>query len=184
MRICRRLEGLGIVQRELNAIALNNESRTGYTLDIDATQIVAHKLLAAYTYKGEKGYMPMVGHIAENGLIIGDDFRAGNIAPAAENSEFIQYCEAQLPEGKSFTAIRADSAAYQAAIFNHCEKNNQVFAIGAPQDRPVKQAILSIPEENWKPYRDREIAETVHSMEETEKAFRLIVTRKAAGIIQ
>jgi len=27
-------EGLGIVQRELNAIALNNESRTGYTLDI------------------------------------------------------------------------------------------------------------------------------------------------------
>ena len=29
------------------------------------------------TYKGYTGYMPVVGHLAENGLIVGDEFRRG-----------------------------------------------------------------------------------------------------------
>ena len=41
------------------------------------------KKSARITYKGYTGYMPMVGHLAENGLIIGDEFREGNEAPAA-----------------------------------------------------------------------------------------------------
>ena len=38
----------------------------GYTLDIDATGIEADKQSAKMTYKGFTGYMPMVGHVAEN----------------------------------------------------------------------------------------------------------------------
>ncbi|VAW56622.1 hypothetical protein MNBD_GAMMA07-2494 [hydrothermal vent metagenome] len=173
------LDGLEKVQSNLISIALNNESQTDYTLDIDATQIISHKDSAAYTYKGEKGYMPIVGHIAENGLVIGDDFRSGNIAPASENFEFIKYCESQLPTGKRFSAIRIDSAGYQADIINYCEQNNQTFAIGAPLDKAIKQGVLSIPEDQWEKYKDREIAEMVHCMNKTNKAFRLIVTRKA-----
>ena len=30
------------------------------TLDIDASQIVPEKALAQWSYKGEKGYMPLV----------------------------------------------------------------------------------------------------------------------------
>jgi len=172
------LEGLESVQKNLISVALNDDRQSDYTLDIDATQIVAHKKSAAYTYKDEKGYMPMVGHIAENGLIIGDEFRSGNSSPASENYEFIKYCESQLPEGKRFSCLRADSAAYQASIINHCEQNNQYFAIGASMDGAVKQAVLSIKEDQWVEYRDREIAATVHSMNKTHKAFRLIVTRK------
>jgi len=173
------LDGLEKVQSDLISIALNNEGQTDYTLDIDATQIISHKDSAAYTYKGEKGYMPMVGHIAENGLVIGDDFRSGNIAPASENFEFIKHCESQLPAGKRFSAIRIDSAGYQADIINYCEQNNQVFAIGAPMDNAIKQGVLSIPENQWVKYRDREIAEIIHCMNRTQKSFRLIVTRKA-----
>ena len=33
------------------------------TLDIDASQIVSEKAQAQWTYKGEKGYMPLVGHV-------------------------------------------------------------------------------------------------------------------------
>ena len=172
------LEGLESVSKTLNQIALSNDSTEGFTLDLDATQIVAEKSSAQYTYKGEKGYMPMVGHLAENGMIIGDEFRSGNAAPAFENLEFIQHCECQMPEGKKITCVRADSAAYQAAIINHCEDNYQMFAIGASLDCAVKTAILAIPEKDWIRYRDREIAETVHTMNETKKAFRLIVTRK------
>ncbi len=65
--------------------------------------------------------------MAENGLIVGDEFREGNAAPAAGNQEFIQYCEQQLPAGKRIVAVRADSAAYQATIFNACEEKQQRF---------------------------------------------------------
>ena len=53
------------------------------------------------------------------------------------------------------------------------------YAIGAHIDKAVKGAILSIKEDEWKPYGDRYIAETVHCMEKTKKAFRLIVVRSA-----
>ncbi len=45
------------------------------------------------TYKGYTGYMLIVGHLAENGLIAGDEFREGNTSPATRNLEFINYCE-------------------------------------------------------------------------------------------
>jgi hypothetical protein len=56
--------GLGCVNRSVFRRLLKQDDRKSYTLDIDATQIVAEKRDAHYTYKGEKGYMPMVGHIA------------------------------------------------------------------------------------------------------------------------
>jgi hypothetical protein len=41
------------------------------------------------TYKEYTGYMPMVGHLAEDGLIVGDEFRQGNQSPGARNLKFI-----------------------------------------------------------------------------------------------
>ena len=127
-------------------------------------------------YQGEKGYMPMVGHVL--GLVAGYDFREGNAAPAAGNLEFLQACERNMPKGKKITAVRADSAAYQAEIFNWCEATGKVFAIGAHQDTAVKAAIAAIPEGEWKTFRDGAIAATVHCMNKTDKAFRLIVLRR------
>jgi len=46
-----------------------------YTLDIDATAISGQKKEAEMTYKGFKGYMPIVGHLAENELVIYAEFR-------------------------------------------------------------------------------------------------------------
>ena len=142
------------------------------------TQIVAEKREARYTYKGDKGYMPLLGHIAETGLVISFEFRQGNAAPAAGNLEFLQACEGAMPKGKKISALRADSAAYQAAIFNYGEETGKVFAIGADQDAAVKAAIANIREGEWKAFRDGEIADTVHCMNKTNKAFRLIVMRR------
>jgi hypothetical protein len=150
----------------------------GYTLDIDATGILAEKQSAKMTYKGYKGYMPMVGHLSENGLVVGDEFRAGNQAPAARNLQFIKYCIRQLPKGKRIKALRADSAAYQASIINYCEGNGIEFAIGGDLDEAVLNAIKSIPEQDWRAYKTGHIAETVHCMNKTDKAFRLIVIRR------
>lgn len=172
------LAGLGRVQRGVLRKLLRKEARHEYTLDMDATQVVAEKASAQWTYKGEKGYMPLVGTLAENGLIVGDAFREGNAAPCAGNLEFLRDCERRMPAGKRIVAVRADSAAYQAAIFNECEATGKVFAIGADLDAAVKRLIEGISEAAWSPWRDAQVAEVVHCMNQTKKAFRLIVVRR------
>lgn len=52
------------------------------------------------------------------------------------------------------------------------------FAIGVDLDEAVLGAIRAIPKEDWKPYKNGYIAESVHSMDKTKKAFRLIVIRR------
>ncbi len=172
------LAGLAIVNQHHIRRALHRDPTTAYTLDIDATQIIAEKREAKWTYKGERGYMPMVGHLAENGMVLGDEFREGNESPGARNLEFIQHCVAQMPKGKRIAQLRADSATYQATIFNWCETHHVRYAIGGDLDQAVKGVIQAIPSEAWRPYQDGHIAETVHSMNETNQAFRLIVIRR------
>lgn len=172
------LKGLAVVQRRFLKRALKYDEAKGYTLDIDATGIEAQKESAAMTYKGFTGYMPIVGTLAENGLVAGDEFREGNQSPGSRNLEFIKYCIQQMPRGKRIKALRADSASYQADIINYCDKEEMEFAIGADLDEAVMRAIKSLPEGEWRPYHGGHIAETVHCMNRTKKAFRLIVVRR------
>ena len=123
------LEGLEKVNKRSLKRGMKYDGIKDYTLDIDATGILAEKELAKMTYKGFKGYMPIVGHLGENGLVLGDECREGNVAPASRNFEFLKYCERQMPKGKRIKAFRSDSAAYQAKIINHCEGNNIKVAI-------------------------------------------------------
>jgi hypothetical protein len=172
------LAGLEKVNRRLLKRAMKHDGLTGYTLDIDATGIASEKQSAKMTYKGCKGYMPIVGHIAENGLVVGDEFREGNESPASRNLAFITHCVRQMPKGKKITALRSDSAAYQAEIINYCEQNSIQFAIGANCDKAVLTTIKAISKDDWKPYQNGSIAETIHSMNTTKEAFRLIVIRR------
>jgi hypothetical protein len=167
------------VNRELIRWGLDG---TEYTLDMDATQIVAEKQEARRTYKGERGYRPIVGHLGENGLVVGEEFRAGNVSPNTEDLEFIEHCASQLPEGARIAHLRSDSAAYQARIVNWCEERGVSFAVGAALDAGVRASIEAIPQEAWRPYQGGSIAETVHSMNETEQAFRLVVISRPAQL--
>lgn len=171
------LTGLRDINERLVATRLQRMESKKHTLDGDASQIVAEKRTAQFTYKGEQGYMPMIGHLAEAGIIIHDEFREGNVAPAADNLGFIKACEARLPKGHRITQVRLDSAGYQAGIFNYCEATGKTFAIGGHLDKPTQQAIAEIPETAWTHYADCEVAETLHSMNDTHNAFRLIVVR-------
>ena len=176
----RGLKGLEQVNRALVHRQLRTEAQTEYTLDMDATVIEAEKESAQWSYKGVKGYTPLVGHLAENGLVVGDEFREGNESPGAGNLEFLKHCERQLPKGKRIGYFRSDSAAYQADMFNYCELRKIRFAIGADLDEAVRGAIAAIPPEQWRPYQDGWMAETVHTMNKTEEAFRLVVIRRPA----
>jgi len=172
------LAGLAGVNRRILKRALKRDGNSGYTLDIDATGIEAEKKSARMTYKGYTGYMPIVGHLAESGLVIGDDFREGNASPGSCNLEFIKYCRRQLPGEKCIKGFRADSASYQASIINYCQANGIKFAIGGDLDAAVVRQINSLGESDWRTYQNGFIAETIHCMNKTDQAFRLIVIRR------
>src|SRR4030042_95366 len=170
------LQGLARVNRYLVTQVLIRDGRKEYTLDNDATIIKSEKEEAKWTYKKEKGYQPLLGFLSELGFVLADEFRDGNVPAGARALEFLKYCESMMPKGKRIRYYRSDSAAYQAEVINHCFDNDMLFTITADQDRGVKEAIKCIKE--WKPYAgDREIGETIHTMNNTREAFRLIVQR-------
>jgi len=42
----------------------------------------------------------MIGHLAENGLLVHEEFREGNDAPASRNLHFIKACRGNMPREK------------------------------------------------------------------------------------
>lgn len=173
------LSGLSFCNKVLIKKSLKKYHKKDFTLDIDATQIIGWKHDAKFTYKGEKGYMPIVGHIAETGMALHDDFRNGNVSPSTRNLQFIKSCVSKMPKGKKIRKFRADSASYQADIFNWCEKNNIKFAVGGRMDAAVKEIVKEIKPEQWKNFQGLSgITRVAHCMQATEKAFDLIIIRR------
>lgn len=173
------------VRRRMNEVnqrvarrMLNRQVQREFTLDIDAFLIESEKRSAQMSYKGKTGYMPIVGHIAELGLIIGYDFREGNVSPGTRNLEFTRKCLSNMPKSRSITAFRADSASYQADVFNFLESRKIQYAVGGRLDISVKTRINELPETAWREYQNGHITEIVHCMERTRKAFRLILIRR------
>jgi hypothetical protein len=153
-------------------------------LDIDASVIESHKESAHYTYKMIPGYTPMLGHI-NGGYIIHSEFREGNVAPADRNLDFVKQSVMQLAKGYQLNYLRADAASYQHRLFDYCEDHGVVYTIGAHLDSRVLESIQEI--KQWKTLKTvdgkehhlkEEVAEFVHTMNESKKAFRLIVVKK------
>ena len=178
------IDGLQRVNRYIVEHTLKSVKHRDLTLDIDATGIAGNKFEAQYTYKGFKGYMPIVGHIAENGVIVAEEFREGNVAPATDNLGFVKKCVAQLPSTKRFSSLRADAASYQVELINYCEENSMSYAIGGKMCRSLKNTIQCVGESSWKRYVDRydvktdsEITTIAWSMEKSTRPFSMIVRR-------
>ena len=79
-----------------------------------------------------------------------------------------------LPQGKRIKYNCSDSATYPAGVINHCSDHDIFFTVTADRDGGVKEAIKNIKE--WQTYqKDREIGETIHTMNNTKQAFWLII---------
>lgn len=180
LRVVRFINGWIVRQR------LRRDKRRGYTLWVDSTLIEAEKREAQMTYKGYKGYHPLLAGLKEVPLLIHWWFREGGSGAGSEAVQFLEQSLKVMPEGKRIKHLSSDAAFYQAEVINFCRKedNKISFSIAADQDCAVKQTIKGIAEEDWQPLRDRkgivtdrEVAETVHCMEKTKEAFRLVVIR-------
>jgi hypothetical protein len=132
--------------------------------------------------KGIRGYHPLLGACTELGLFVGSRFQHGNAAPQEELVSFIEQCQKNVP-GR-FTTIRSDSAAYNSAVINDCFSRHRRFTITADHDSAVMERVRRISQNAWKQGRnpdgtepDYHVAETVHTMDNTAEAFRLVVKR-------
>jgi len=173
--------GLDRVRDKINKRILKRDGMTKYTLDADATEIIGEKADALFTYNGNKGYMPMLGFLYETPVCIYDEFREGNVCPQSGQKEFYLECKKRIPVGKVIGYYRADSASYQAELFNQLEEDGVRYGITVDQDKAVKPLIALMSAEEWKePVKGcgYELAETVHCMEKTKKAFRLVIKRE------
>ncbi len=157
------------------------------TLDIDATEIVAHKADAQWRYNKNKGFMPMVGHIAETGQVVAVDFRQGNVPPAQDNLTFIQQCQQSLPEGCALKALRIDAAGYQTKIIEYCDTQGIEYAIRAKTSTAMRAQIDVASNSDWQPLLDKQgepisdqsTYRTSFCIGDYEKAFTLVIQRKA-----
>jgi len=175
------LAGLDRVRTILNRRQLCHDLRKNYTLDADATYVESWKQDAEFSYRNTKGYYPMLGFLYETPVCLYDEFREGNVSPNTDQISFYQACKSRMPAGKRIARYRADSASYQADLINALEEDGVLWSITASQDAAVKSAMDSIPETAWEEPEagcGYEIAETIHSMEKTKKAFRLVVKRE------
>jgi hypothetical protein len=110
-----------------------------------------------------------------------DEFREGHVSPGAGQLEFYRQCRARMPVGKRLARYRADSASYQAALINELEADQVRWAITADQDVAVKAVIAGLPSGAWQepePGCGYQLAEAVHSMNQTKTAFRLSIKRE------
>ena len=178
-----KIQAIEILHRRLTKRFLKQILRRDHTLDIDAFEIVSGKDTANYTYKGQKGYMPIAGHLAEADWCVGYEFREGQVPPADRNYQFILKCINNMPKGHQIARFRSDSAAYQSKIFNYLDQKGIKFTITGVHTTNIMIEIEAIEEQDWKPVKnkdgfstDREVAESYACMENTEY-FRITVQR-------
>ena len=176
-----------------NALKLVNQTvlksalhhRKEITLDIDATEVIAGKADARWTYKSNRGYMPMVGHIAETGQVVACDFREGNTSPAKDNFNFIRQCPSTLPTDCYVKNLRIDAARYQTDIIKYCDQQNINYAIRAKMSAYLKEIILDARESDWQPLLNRNgkpskgcsTYRTLHCIGDYDQAFTVVVQR-------
>jgi len=173
------VEAMSRVDEEVAGTIWKRLPMEGFTLDVDATVIEAEKREAQWTYKKVRGYQPMLGFLAENGVCLTHEFREGNVPAQSGTLRFLRQCLSLCPRIKY---LRSDSAAYQAEVIEECEKRGLGYTITADQDAGVKEVIKTV--EDWKPLlteagkaTDREVGTAIHAMRKGEAVFRLVVER-------
>jgi hypothetical protein len=184
------LEGLGRVRQRQLAQLARRQHQTQATLDCDASLFASRSRMAQMSYKGERGWMPMLAFWAELDLVVHEEFRQGSMAPQSDALNFLKDTVAQLPETVTQIYVRSDSAWYQREVIDYCEENGYGFAITADKDDAVVQGLAQMGPTDWRrinapadpddpeEYVREWACESVHTLNESPHAYRIIFLRK------
>lgn len=157
------LAALFEVNRALVRRAAQRHSTTA-TLDHDGTIIEAHKRDARVAYEGTKGYQPLVAVWAEQDLIVGDEFRDGNVPGNKDPLTSVRRAFAALPAWVERRYFRGDSADYYEPLLKYLVQEQIRFSISADMSPELRACCAAIPAAHWVELAVRE-RETVHVAE-------------------
>jgi len=156
-----RLAGLGLVNREMvQRLGRRCPDQRIATVDLDATIIESHKQGALRTYEGERGYQPMLAVWAEMNVVLADQFRDGNVPAMMDPLTVAKAAYQALPETVKMYYFRGDSACHESRLLHWLRDGQRKggpqgkigFAISARMSEALRQAIVAVPQEEWKPY--------------------------------
>jgi Transposase DDE domain group 1 len=120
------------------------------TLDLDAKIIESYKREAQPTYQGMTGYQPLIGMWAEVGMVLGDEFRDGNVRAAQGLKRFYQRLRRRLPEQVQRVRLRSDSAGYEHELIGQLVEEGVEFTISADMSEQLRATCGAVPSEEWK----------------------------------
>lgn len=144
------LAGLKEVNRRiLGAYVEATESRGEVTLDVDAQLIETSKANARYCYEGYKAYQPIEVCWAETMLVLGEEFRDGNVPASKDIKRVVDDSFAMLPSGEWKVKVRSDSAAYEQDVLDHWDSRHWGFAVSADMSTQLRQEIERLPDDAW-----------------------------------
>lgn len=142
---------LGLINRDLVRRVVDIRGSKVATLDIDAKIIKSRKQEAKWTYKGDKGYQPITAVWAELGLIVGDEFRDGNVRAGHGVKKFYETIKRRLPTTVEKIRVRSDSAAYEHKFISQLVEDGTEFTISADMSTQLRDCCKALPEEAWQP---------------------------------
>ncbi len=146
------LKGLGKVNTELIAKVQRTSPETVATIDVDASVHASHKREALWTYDGVRGYQPVIAYWAEQGLILADQFRDGNVPAGMGNTQVVKQALAALPDGVQTRYVRGDTALYDQKLLGWLDREGIGFGISADVSQELRAAMRALPESAWHPY--------------------------------
>ena len=145
------LRALGEVNRVLLRRVQKRRPVAQATLDLDASIHESTKEAALWTYEGVKGYQPVAVLWAEQGLVVFDEFRDGNVPAGMGQLETAKRAFDMLPRGISERFFRADSASYDHKLLRWLDREKILFAVTADMSKQLAAEVRRIPEDEWRP---------------------------------
>jgi len=127
------------------------------TLDQDATFINTNTKNALINYHGEKSYAAFNTYCPEYDMVVGTQFRDGNVPAGYGQLEELQRVLLLMPAGIKKISLRSDSAGYQIEVLKYCNegKNERFgvidFTISCSVTEGFREAAKAVPTSEWKP---------------------------------
>lgn len=152
------LEALGrVLATSARQAAGAMEPQTFATVDMDGTIIASEKQAALWTYKGIKGYQPLVAAWAETGVVLADEFRDGNVPGDMAPLGCVRAGFAALPGTITRYAFRGDTACYEGKLLSWLDNPQRAdgpqgrieFAVGAACHAGLVGSMKRVREKAW-----------------------------------
>ena len=144
------------------------------TLDLNATIVASGKREALPTYcsatgevAGKRGYQPLSVFCPELGMVLGTEFRDGNVPTSVRNKELLEQVLTGLPPEVRKVWLRSDGAACQHDLIRFCDVLESRpaplrhfgvigYVFEARRDVELREAMAQTPMSRWSPIRASE----------------------------